>query len=371
MSHRNVLCSRCLIKTRPGHRSVFRLTQPYKLKYSTQPARPIVRRKWRDVTVSLAFGFVAFTAYAAYRNHEQTPNSINPINFSDYVLVQKQSVSTTSSIFTLSPIEPPTDSVYYEAWKRGIWSVEFKQPQLQIARAYTPLPPTLRPVANDAEDLRFLIRKDPEGEVSSYLHNIPKGSGIDVRGPNLEYEIPQRVRKVLFLAGGTGIAPALQAAYCLLEAREGMEETKIHILWAGRRREDCLGGISDNSLARQSPWWKTLFNWSSGPATTNATKEIGRRSLIVQELDALKAKHPGRISIDYFVDEERSFITDKILQACLAKHDHDSQILLSGPDGFISCLAGPKTWSNGRKAQGHIGGALQRLEVNAKDVWKL
>lgn len=319
----------------------------------------------------MIFGFVAFTAYGTYTSHEQSPKSINPINFSEYVLVQKEPVSTTSSIFTLAPIKPPADSVYYEAWKRGIWSVEFKQPELQIARAYTPLPPTVRSVANDAEDLRFLIRKDPEGEVSSYLHNVPDGYGIDIRGPHLEYEIPQHVQKVLFLAGGTGIAPALQAAYCLLEARECGEETKIHILWASRRREDCLGAVSNKTLARQSPWWKTFFGWSSGPAATNGNRKVGKSSPIVQEIEALKAKHPDKIIIDYFIDEERSFITDRVLQTCLANHGRDSQILLSGPDGFVGYLAGPKTWANGGEAQGPIGGVLKRLGLSAKDVWKL
>lgn len=98
---------------------------------------------------------------------------------------------------------------------------------------------------------------------------------------------------------------------------------------------------------------------------------MGQESYIVKELEALKAKHPSQVTVEYFVDEEGSFITETALQKYIAEMDQRYHVILSGPDGFISSLAGPKVWSNGREAQGPLGGVLQHLGLKSSDVWKL
>lgn len=405
MSSRSLLFRQCLRKSEKWRQlPIIVFSRSYRQAYSTPASTSTSKRKWRDIAISFTVGFAIITAYKSYTSDSQNYSFLNPTTFSGYVLIEKQPVSKTSSIFTLSPTTAQTaDPIYKDAWKRGIWSVEFKQPQLQIARAYTPLPPALHHITkDDEEDLRFLIRRDPDGEVSSYLHHLHEGASIEVRGPNLEYEIPTSVQKVLFLAGGTGIAPALQVAHCLLEARkrkseeveEDEEEAKIHILWANRRREDCNGGLSDRLLPVRDPWWKSLFLMSNNRPELGITArgEMKTASYIVKELEALKAKHPSQLTVEYFVDEEGSFITEQALSRTIAELDcldrkpqphHQitqattTQIMLSGPDGFISHLAGPKAnvWRNkngrGEDSQGPLGGVLHRLGLSRKDVWKL
>jgi len=82
--------------------------------------------------------------------------------FTPFEIVSREEVSPTSIALTLRPRNLPASNdgrqldPYREEWEEGIWSVEIKQPELQIARRYTPLPPLH---GTSKTHLRFLIRK--------------------------------------------------------------------------------------------------------------------------------------------------------------------------------------------------------------------
>ncbi|RMD42843.1 hypothetical protein DV735_g2284, partial [Chaetothyriales sp. CBS 134920] len=293
-----------------------------------------------------------------------------PYRFAPYELVRRQPVSSTLSIFHLrlsSHDDAKSLTLFQEAWQTGIWNLLLKQPQIQVVRAYTPLPPPTQ--GHDDAHLRFLIRHDPRGEVSSWLFRLPPGSSLEMKGPNMEFEIPAATRNVTFLAGGTGIAPALQTAHALLSrASAGTPHQfelpdnsatpdlpSIHILWANRQREDCLGGVSDTT---KLSFFRGLF---SPPRRKQAQdSSVG---LVVQELEALKSKYPQQVKVDYFVDEENTRINEESIAQSLLNSSStgprpSSLIIVSGPDGFISHFAGPKVWSNGREQQGPVGGVV-------------
>ena len=225
-----------------------------------------------------------------------------------------------------------------------MWSLQVKQPQLQIARSYTPLPPKEMAAKSEPGDVEFLIRKDPQGEVSSYLHKLPLGARIDLRGPQLEYTIPQNVDEILFLAGGTGIAPALQVVHTLLKARS-LSTTRlprIHILWANRQQEEPL-----------------------------------------QVLKELESSCREELSLQYFVDDQKTFITKDVITQCLLKSSERGRnaskmdsagrklVLISGPEGFVNYYAGPKVCKGGSERQGQLGGLLKNAKLNGWEVWKL
>lgn len=320
-------------------------------------------------------------------------------SFATYTLAAKERVSSTASIFRLEPKQQSdTYELYKEAWRKGIWNVQFKQPQLQIVRAYTPLPPLDDKRKQERGDLRFLIRHDPHGEVSSYLHRLPLSAEIEMRGPYLEYEITPEVQEIVFLAGGTGIAPALQAAYALLEGNKSTEADqsnktrKMHILWASRTREDCVGGISDEPPPDHLPapsTWSGLFS-KPKPNPVPATPISSEKGLIVQEIEALKQRYPDQVTVEYFVNTEDTWINEDAVVRALARFGDKQfssnsppksdtavlqrQILISGPPGFIGQLAGPKEWRNGREEQGALGKvvahALSKCPHDVK-VWKI
>lgn len=251
----------------------------------------------------------------------------------------------------------------------------FKQPQLQIGRDYTPLPTTAATgltVEDENEGcLRFFIRKDPFGEVSRYLHTIDVGADVEMRGPKIECAIPKETEDILFIAGGTGIAPALQAGYSLL-SRGG--KRRIHILWANRLKDDCAGGRSDSLKPVPTRGWFSWFGKSDSAQEIVVRDED--QSVIVRELEALKSQYPGQVTVDYYLDEENTFIGKEAIRASIesvpAGDSRKSKlILVSGPEGFISYMAGPKLWAQGLELQGPLNGVIKELDLKDWGVWKL
>jgi hypothetical protein len=57
----------------------------------------------------------------------------HPPRFTPFTVVKRDIVSPTSVILTVRRFANGTGDLYREIWDRGVWSVEVKQPQLQIA----------------------------------------------------------------------------------------------------------------------------------------------------------------------------------------------------------------------------------------------
>ena len=267
-----------------------------------------------------------------------------------------------------------------QSLERGIVSVQIKQPQLQIARSYTCLPPE---EGQDPTELRFLIRRECNGEVSGFLHRLPLGIEIELRGPMVDYVVPEDVTSVAFLAGGTGIAPALRVSNLIAG------QCDMHILWACRSREDCAGGSSDTLAAPGT--WKAWFWSQSRPHDTKCLslceddRSDWKPSNIVSKLERLKPSSAATghrqppLLVDYYVDQEGKFITRTDVQRTMQSLDNNSKneagskriLFVSGPEGFVNHWAGPKTWANGREMQGQLGGVLSTLDLNGWEIVKL
>ena len=300
--------------------------------------------------------------------------SAKPGDFVGYTLQGKEDVSSTSSIFTLKAATNVVIDPEVLQDRRALTSVQFKQPQLQIARAYTVLPPV---EGQDLSELRFLIRKERNGEVSGYIHRLACGSGVELRGPNVDYTLPEHVQNVLFLAGGTGVVPAMQ----IMDKLAG--EADVHVLWATRKREDCQGGVSDTRRAPTSPSWNLLtwlspFGLPAVDARTVVPNKTDTPNATVLQIRDLKSRSK-RSSVDYFVDDESTFIraadVTAHLQAASTPHsmsNHASRLIfVSGPEGFINHWAGPKVWAGGKEVQGPLGGVLSTLDLTGWTVVKL
>ncbi|WEW61903.1 mitochondrial peripheral inner membrane protein [Emydomyces testavorans] len=351
---------------------------------TSNPNSPSARKKssWLQVTiVTIVAGGIG--AYIRYRERDLSP-TLNPLTFTKYELISKTPISSTCSIFTLRPVRQGNNyEVYQEAWSKGLWSVQFKQPQLQVGRDYTPLPPiredelSIDEAIKDGDNLQFLIRREPGGEVSGYLHALQPGAILELRGPQVEYELLEDVHEILFVAGGTGIAPALQAAYTIFYDRQP-RDTRVHVLWANRRREDCRGGRSDFAATTPGNRWPRFFTSPAGQ-TQDQRPSDEPQNFTVSQLEELKVQSGGRFSVDYFVDEEGTLIekesilrfTNQSGKGLADGHLNRKLILISGPDGFISYLAGPKMWRDGAEAQGPLQGLLKQLDLKDWAVWKL
>ncbi|KAI1376472.1 hypothetical protein F4677DRAFT_418615 [Hypoxylon crocopeplum] len=355
---------------------------------------------------------------------------MNQTSFSSFTITSKEQVSPTAFVMSVRAGGASDDrsaGLLKEAWEHGLWSVEIKQPQLQIARHYTPLPPLSQPETESEsqsapreEELRFLIRKVDGGEMSTYLGKLRVGDEVWLRGPHLGFDVDRRLgaaKDVVFLAGGTGIAPALQVARKLLDCGSRVEEKPtISILWANRRAADALGREQQRHHLPTSKNGWFFSNWWRGtapPSTDekNEGEDQGTNSSLTLQIHQLRQKHPKHFNISYFVDEEGSVIRLKDLHAVLHASTPPPQLLparafcpwhsatalesipdendaerrglecvcardvaagtgprpganlicVSGPDGFIEAYAGPKRWHAGSGMQGPVLGMLGRV----------
>jgi hypothetical protein len=81
--------------------------------------------------------------------------------------------------------------------------------------------------------------------------------------------------------------------------------------------------------------------------------------------------------VDYYLDEENRFIGKndlaQFIKPTRETEDHETRklILVSGPEGFISYMAGPKVWAQGTELQGPLKGIIKELEPKGWAVWKL
>ena len=327
--------------------------------------------------------------------------------FQDYELIKNQKISSTSYIFKIQPstfgaraYKSRLDGQrIIEASGKGIWSVQIKHPLLTIARLYTPIPTILRdPYAHalgekadyqslnpQDNQLRFLIRNHPEGELSKFLSRLQPGARIELRGPYQEFEIPDNLEHVVFLAGGTGISPALQMADTLLTGRSEAQKPRMTILWANRLAEDCKGGSIEPPKRQEGLFqqaWQRIYGFDDSLPARKPVPSL-EDSPIVRELSTLEMRYPENFRVGYFADDQQRFITEGDVKAQIRKiGSHENQrlsdgnsgkklIMVSGPDGFVEHFAGPKIWKEGRELQGSLGGVLGKMQLSDWVVRKL
>ena len=364
---------------------------------------------------------------------------LNSESFVPFKVVSTERTSPTTFILTVSapaPHEADNAALIEDAWSHGLWSVEIKQPQLQIARNYTPLPPAPVPAPAPANyPLRFLVRKYDGGEVSTYLSRLGPGDDVWLRGPHLGFDVAARLgaagERVVFLAGGTGVAPALQVARHLLSMRKGGEQGRklsMEIIWASRSRADCAG--CPRLLQRDGGrgFWGRIASVAGGSAPAGDQDMDGLQNPIVRELRELQAVYRSQghaLEFRCVADDEAGVISGADVtratgpsrtpspstamerapcyyhsQRLLQHSTHESDVelkgqgqlgpdtaagecacggkgvngknllMISGPDGFVSAYVGSKVWTDGAERQGPVGGLVRKLVQKSPEAWR-
>ncbi|KAL2677062.1 hypothetical protein Neosp_010829 [[Neocosmospora] mangrovei] len=348
------------------------------------------------IFISLIIGGVGY--YLATPHSK--PDTLNDISFVPYAITHREAISPTSFVITIVPHKSNPSLPYLtpsdtsSRWSHPLWSVEFKQPEVQISRHYTPLPPLANEDPTDGA-LHFYIRAVGDGEMSHYLARRQVGQDVFLRGPHVGFELAERLgehKRLVFLAGGTGVVPGMQAAKAVLETSS---DASVDLLWAVRKREE----IQNSAAPKQSSW---KF-WQEKKPTTLGL-QVENPSPVTRRLQDLKATYGDRLNVQVVVDEEGTKFQDKdIKNAILASpstavspssgcrfhdqmmHVHASEFALpdapgcacsppegtplgknlfivSGPDGFIEHYAGAKIWLGGQQTQGRIGGIAGQLQ---------
>ncbi|RFU81592.1 cytochrome-c mitochondrial import factor cyc2 [Trichoderma arundinaceum] len=370
---------------------------------ATQSHSQSVKRS-RTIPIFITTAILGGAIY--YFSSSSKPSLLNTESFIPYKITSREAISPTSFVFTISPhlqnpslpyLTPSTSS-----WRYPLWSVEFKQPEVQIARHYTPLPPQEGDDPSDGS-LRFYVRAIGGGEMSTYLSRLGVGRDVWLRGPHVGFDVPARLggmKNVVFLAGGTGVVPAMQVAKAVLEQGP---EAQVNILWAIRKRDELQSQHADNPVRQQSSWWQFWRANSDKPVEIHS--ELQDPSPIARQLKAMTATYGERLHIQVAIDEEQTQFRESDLQKAvsLARRPdlsltrsisapgcrlHDASMLemapefetpaapddckcgtgagknlfmISGPDGFIAHYAGSKRWLGGQQVQGPVGGVAAQL----------
>ncbi|ATY61937.1 cytochrome c mitochondrial import factor [Cordyceps militaris] len=340
-----------------------------------------------------------------------TPSSqqkvLNQDTFVPYTITSREAISPTSFLFTAAPQYPNPNPSFLTTsspsqparWRYPLWSVEFKQPEVQIARNYTPLPP------RDGErleegTLRFYLRSIPGGEMSTYLGRLGVGREVWLRGTHPGFDVASRLgaqRNVVFLAGGTGVAPAMQVAKAVLDSHD---DASFTLLWAIRSQEE-LQQVPDVPGRPSASPWQSWFRRSPRPQPTEVGQPITAPSPLGRELEDMKTRYGDRLRIHVGVDDESSQFRGSHIAAaiqhaaapttppsapdcqphnqkfhapasefepagarpctCEAENRGKNLLMVSGPEGFISHYAGPKVWVGGVQTQGAVGGVAGEL----------
>ncbi|PHH52347.1 NADH-cytochrome b5 reductase 2 [Ceratocystis fimbriata CBS 114723] len=276
--------------------------------------------------------FILMGTLPVMKNNKRYQKALNPDKFLSYTIDSKERVSSDAFLMTLRPEEhDPTVPIPYlsdpvnpanpasstGAWKYPLWSVEVKQPEIQIVREYTPLPPASAAEAK-AGILHFLVRVLPDGEVSRFLDRKLPAEQVELRGPYptlLFLTPPDRSDdEIVFIAGGSSVAPALQAAHALLETNP--TPGKVRILWAVHSRADLDCSVSrDTNRPASSGWFGR--STASVPGLIDLAHGVVQPSPIAQRLQALKAAHGNRFDVRVAVTGEDAVIGEAEIKAAL------------------------------------------------------
>ncbi|KAL4909649.1 hypothetical protein BDW74DRAFT_173144 [Aspergillus multicolor] len=146
-----------------------------------------------------------------------------------------------------------TSSLLTICWPQESW--------LPAIRPYTPVSSLhLRGTID------LVIKRYPNGKVSSHLHTLNPGDTIYFLGalPGYRWVTPDKPSKVYLIAGGSGITPLYQLARGILENPH--DQSKVHLVYGANTVHD-------------------LF--------------------LKQELDDLRARFGERLRVDYLVSEGR------------------------------------------------------------------
>jgi len=200
-----------------------------------------------------------------------------------------------------------------------------------ILRPYTPVS------GEDAPGkLEFIVKKYPNGPMSTHLHELKVGQSLEFKGPLPKYAwSTNKHEHVAMIAGGTGITPMYQIIRRIFENPN--EKTKVTLLFGNVAEEDIL---------------------------------------LKKELASLENTFPSRFKVFYTLDnppdswrQTKGFITKDMLKQLLPDPQQGEKIkvFVCGPPPMYKAISGGK---KSPSDQGELTGYLQELGYSKDQVYK-
>jgi benzoate/toluate 1,2-dioxygenase reductase subunit len=123
----------------------------------------------------------------------------------------------------------------------------------------------------------FLIKKIPGGVMSHWLEGARPGDKLDLQGPLGSFYLRDVQRPLLFLAGGTGLAPFLSMLEVL--ARSDSQQ-KVHLIYGVTRDLDLVQVEAIEAYAARLP------NFSYATVVADAASNHPRKGWVTQHIPA-------------------------------------------------------------------------------------
>ncbi|KAF2189346.1 ferredoxin reductase-like protein [Zopfia rhizophila CBS 207.26] len=210
---------------------------------------------------------------------------------------------------------------------------KYKGPNMEkpVIRPYTPTSDT-----DQKGYVEFVIKRYPNGPMSSHIHDMEPGQRLDIKGPIPKYPwSPNKHEHVAMIAGGTGITPMWQVANAIFKNPE--DKTKVTLIFGNISEEDIL-------LKRE---WERLEN-----------------------------TYPQRFRAFYVLDNPpeqwqggKGYVTKELLKTVLPepKEGEKIKVFVCGPPGMYKAISGGK---KSPTDQGELEGYLKELGYSKDQVYK-
>ncbi|KAK3394388.1 hypothetical protein B0H63DRAFT_407620 [Podospora didyma] len=199
-----------------------------------------------------------------------------------------------------------------------------------VVRPYTPI--------SDEEATGYmdlLVKKYPDGPMSTHFHDMVPGQRLDIKGPLPKYPwTANKHEHIGLVAGGTGITPMFQLCRAIFNNPE--DKTKVTLVFGNVSEEDIL---------------------------------------LKQELAKLENTYPQRFRAFYVLDKapkewsgNKGFITKDLLKTVLPEPKTENiKVFVCGPPGLMNAVSGNK---KSPRDQGELVGILKELGYTPDQVYK-
>ncbi|KAI1122083.1 oxidoreductase NAD-binding domain-containing protein [Nemania abortiva] len=202
--------------------------------------------------------------------------------------------------------------------------------QKAVLRPYTPTSDE-----NTKGYIELIVKKYPEGPMSTHLHDMVPGQRLDFKGPLPKYPwAANKHEHIALVAGGTGITPMYQLIRSIFSNPE--DKTKVTLVFGNVTEEDIL---------------------------------------LKRELADIENTYPQRFRAFYVLGNppkewagEKGFITKDLLKTVLPEpKEGNIKIFVCGPPGMYKAISGTK---KSPKDQGELSGILKELGYTEDQVYK-